>query len=89
MQSFPVATAATVKPEETVGAQSALLRAFAAGGATIEIAESVETAKTKGINEATKRRALRIKVTRLAPISVISLSGPAEIRLLFNQALSE
>jgi hypothetical protein len=46
MQSFPLATAETVRPE-TVGVQSALLRAFAEGGATTEITERVETIKTK------------------------------------------
>jgi hypothetical protein len=46
MQSFPLATAETVRPE-TVGVQSALLRAFAAGGAIIEIAERVDNVKTK------------------------------------------
>jgi hypothetical protein len=44
MQSFPLATPVAVK-FETVGAQSALTRAFAAGGAIIETAESDETIK--------------------------------------------
>jgi hypothetical protein len=51
--------------------------AFASGGETTEIAESVETAKTKGKNEETKRRALRMKLARLAAIPVCFLTGPA------------
>jgi hypothetical protein len=46
MQSLPEATALAVIPE-TVGVQSAFDNAFAAGGATIETTESVETIKTK------------------------------------------
>jgi hypothetical protein len=38
--------------------------------------ESVETAKTKGINEATKRRALRMKVARFNAIPCIPLLVP-------------
>jgi hypothetical protein len=40
-----------------------------------EIAESVETAKTKGINEATKRRALRMKAARFNAIPMYSFTG--------------
>jgi hypothetical protein len=75
-QSFPTATAEAVTPD-TVGAQSALDNAFAEGAVTTEIAESVETAKTKGINEATKRRALRMKVARLVAIPMYSFTGAA------------
>jgi hypothetical protein len=83
MQSLPEATALAVIPE-TVGVQSAFDNAFAEGAVTIEIAERVETAKTKGINEATKRRALRMKLARLAAIPVCFLSGPAGDCLFFN-----
>jgi hypothetical protein len=88
MQSFPLATAVAVTPE-TVGVQSAFANAFAVGAETIEIAESVETAKTKGKNEETKRRALRMKVTRLAPISVISLSGPQDNCPILDRTMSQ
>jgi hypothetical protein len=66
-----------VKPV-TVGVQSAFVRvAFALGAVTTEIAESVDTAKTKGINEATKRRALRMKAVRLNAIPMYSFTGAA------------
>jgi hypothetical protein len=42
---------------------------------TTEIPDSVETAKTKGINEATKRRALRMKVARFNAIPMYSFTG--------------
>jgi hypothetical protein len=73
-----------VKPV-TVGAQFASDKEAAASGAvTIEIADSVETAKTNGINEATKRRALRMKPARLAAIPVCFLTGPAGKCLFLN-----
>jgi hypothetical protein len=76
MQSFSLATAVAVTPE-TVGVQSAFDSAFALGAVTTEIAESVETAKTKGIKEATKRRALRMKVARFNAIPMYSFTGAA------------
>ena len=51
--------------------------AFAEGAVTIEIAESVETAKTKGVNEATKRRAVRMKAARFNAIPMYSFTGAA------------
>jgi hypothetical protein len=52
--------------------------ALALGAVTIEIAESVETAKTKGINEATKRRALRMKAAQFNAIPMYSFFDLAD-----------
>ena len=52
--------------------------AFALGAVTTEIAERLETAKTKGNNEETKRRALRMKTARFTAISVSFPSSPAD-----------
>jgi hypothetical protein len=54
-----------------------VVRALALGAVTTEIAESVETAKTRGMNEATKRRALRMKVARFNAIPMYSFTGAA------------
>jgi hypothetical protein len=59
------------------------------GDVTTEIADSVETAKTKGINEATKRRALRMEVARLAAIPVCFLSAPVDDYPICNQEMPE
>jgi hypothetical protein len=73
MQSFPLATALAVT-EETVGAQLASVSAaFALGAKTTEMAESVETAKTRGKKEETKRRNLRMKTARFTAISEVFL----------------
>jgi hypothetical protein len=63
----------------TSATQGALptVTAFAEGAVITEIAESVETAKTKGIKEATKRRALRMKVARFNAIPMYSFTGAA------------
>jgi hypothetical protein len=64
--------------------------AFAEGAVTIEIAESVETAKTKGMNEATKRRALRMKVARFNAIPMYSFTGAAgDCPFLTRKCLNE
>jgi hypothetical protein len=49
---------------------------------TIEIAESDETAKTGGINDATKRRALCIKAARFNAIPLYSFTGAGSKCLL-------
>jgi hypothetical protein len=54
-----------------------VVTAFAEGAVITEIAASVETAKTKGIKEATKRRALRMKVARFSAIPMYSFTGAA------------
>ena len=51
--------------------------ASATGAVATEIAERVETAKTKGIKDATRRRALRMKTARFTAIPVFFLTGPA------------
>jgi len=53
------------------------------------ITESVETAKTKGKNEETKRRALRMKTARFTAIPVSFPSSPADNCPLKDQAMSE
>jgi hypothetical protein len=59
-----------VKPV-TVGAQFASDKeATASGAVTTEIAERLETAKIKGVKEATRRRALRMKAARFNAISM-------------------
>jgi hypothetical protein len=85
MQSFPFKVADRASVLVTVVLQSESLKAaFALGAVTIEIAESVETAKTKGINEATKRRALRMKSARLTAIPIYSFTGAAGKCLFLN-----
>jgi hypothetical protein len=55
---------------------------------TIEIAESDETAKTRGINDATKRRALCIKAARFNAIPLYSFTGSAsKLFLLIRNCL--
>jgi hypothetical protein len=75
----------------TVWAQSETVSmfAFAIGAETIEIAESVETAKTKGINEATKRRALRMKAARFNAIPMYSFTDAAGDCLFFKLEMPE
>jgi hypothetical protein len=72
-------TVTVPEPEVAVNVCSQLpepaVAACADGAETIEIAENVETAKTKGINEATKRRALRMKAARLNAIPMYSFTG--------------
>jgi hypothetical protein len=60
MQSLPLATALAERPE-TKGAQLASVGfALAIGAVTTEMAERVETAKTRGRKAEVKRRARRI-----------------------------
>jgi hypothetical protein len=67
-----------------------IVTAFAEGAVIIEIAESAETAKTKGINEATKRRALRMKVARFNAIPMYSFTGAAgDCPFLTRKCLNE
>jgi hypothetical protein len=78
-----------VKPV-TVGAQFASDKEAAASGAvTTEIAESVETAKTKGKKEETIRRALRMKTALFTAIPVSFPSSPADNCPIFDQQLPE
>jgi hypothetical protein len=87
-QSFPLAIALAVNPE-TVGVQSAFVRALAGAAVNTEIADSVETAKTKGKNEETKRRALRMKKARFTAIPVVSYLVPqANDQFLSGQCLN-
>jgi hypothetical protein len=51
--------------------------ALATAGFEIEIADSVETAKRNGRNEATLRRTLRMKSALLNAIPMYSFTGPA------------
>jgi hypothetical protein len=69
--------------------QSEFVNARVGGAVTTEIAESVETAKTKGKNEDTKRRALRMKTALFTAIPVRFPSTPADSCPFFDQALSE
>jgi hypothetical protein len=88
-QSFPTAFADAVNPE-TVGVQLLSVKASALGAVTTEIAESVETAKTKGINEATKRRALRMKVARFNAIPMYSFTdATGDYPFLTRKCLNE
>jgi hypothetical protein len=88
MQSFPFATAVAVKPE-TVGVQSASERARARGAEITEIAERLEIAKIKGIKDATRRRALRMKAARFNAIPMYSFTGPANMWPVSDRSLSE
>jgi hypothetical protein len=88
MQSFPLATVLAVNPE-TVGVQSAFVRALAGAAVNTEIAERLETAKIKGIEDATRRRALRMKTARFRAIPVSFPSSPADNCSFYDQALSE
>ena len=88
MQSFPLAIALAVKPE-TVGVQSAFVRALAGAAVNTEIAERLETAKIKGIEDATRRRALPMKAARFNAIPMYSFTGPANIWPASNRSLSE
>ena len=89
-QSLP--TTETVKFPEvpTVCAQLASVRvALALGALTTEIAESVETAKTKDMNEEMESRNPRMKVARLAAIPVCFLSAPVGDYPICNQEMPE
>jgi hypothetical protein len=77
-QSFPLAIALAVNPE-TVGVQSAFVRALAGAAVNTEIAERLETAKTKGKNEETRRRALRMKTALFTAIPVVSYLVPQTV----------
>jgi hypothetical protein len=64
MQSFPLATAVAVKPE-TVGAQSAFVKARAEVAVTTEIAEIEETTSARESKYGKERRALRMTEAQL------------------------
>jgi hypothetical protein len=69
MQSFPFTLADLESVPVTVVLQSEALNAALALGAEItEIAERLETAKTKGMKDAMRRRALRMKAARFNAI---------------------
>jgi hypothetical protein len=87
-------TVTVPEPEVAVNVCSQLpepaVAACADGAVTIEIAESVETAKIKGINEATKRRALRMKAARFNAIPMYSFTGAtSDCLFLTRKCLNE
>jgi hypothetical protein len=88
MQSFPLATALAVNPE-TVGVQSVFVRALAGAAVNTDIAERLETAKIRGIKDATRRRALRMKAARFNAIPMYSFTGPANKWPVSDRSLSE